>query len=67
MFFETFSWSQGMALILFALLGVGVLYLGLTSRPSRRWIKQLQQIEDGRRRQEAEFIASNCFRDWRKP
>ena len=62
---ETLSWSQGAALILFALLGVGVLYLGLTSRPSRRWIKRLQQIEEGRARQQAEWINSQCFESWR--
>jgi peptidoglycan/LPS O-acetylase OafA/YrhL len=37
----------------------------LLSRPSRRWIRRLQRIQAGRARQEAEFIASNCFKDWR--
>jgi len=63
---EMLSWSQGMALILFALLGVYIGWLGLYSPASRRWIKRLRRLEEGRARQQAEFIASNCFRDWRK-
>jgi len=64
---ETLSYSQGMALILFALLGVYIAWLGLCSNPARKWRQRLERIEAGRRRQEAEWIAGNCFRDWRKP
>jgi hypothetical protein len=63
---ETLSYSQGMALILFALLGLYVGWLGLYSPASRRWMKRLRRMEEGRRRQEAEFVANNCFREWRK-
>ena len=63
---EMLSWSHGLALILFALLGVYIAWLGLCSRPARKWIRRMQRMEEGRARQEAEFIANNCFREWRK-
>ena len=60
------TYSEGMALIVFALLGVYVAWLGLCSNPARRWIRRMNRIAEGKRRQEAEWIASNCFREWRK-
>ena len=62
---ETLSWSDGMALFLmFALVGY-MAWLGLTAGSSRRWIRRMQRMEAGRRRQEAEWLANNCFREWR--
>jgi len=60
------SYSEGMALFLVACIAAYVAWMGLTARPSRRWMKRLRRLEEGRARQQAEFIASNCFRDWRK-
>jgi hypothetical protein len=55
-----------MALFIVVCLVAYVAWMGLTARPSRRWIKRMQRMEEGRARQEAEFIANNCFREWRK-
>jgi hypothetical protein len=54
-----------MALFLAFCLIVYVAWAALTARPSRRWIKRLRQLERGRIKQEADFIASGCFKDWR--
>ena len=62
----TNAYSTGMALILAACLVAYVIWCALTARPSRRWIKRMQRMEEGRARQEAEFVANNCFREWRK-
>ena len=60
------SYSEGMALFLVVCIAVYVAWMGLTARPSRRWIKRMQRIQEGKARQEAEFVANNCFREWRK-
>ena len=60
------SFSEGKALFLVACIVVYVAWLGLTARPSRQWIRRMQRMEEGRARQEAEFIANNYFREWRK-
>jgi len=63
---DDMSYSTGMALFTFACIAVYIAWLGLTSRPSRRWIKRMNRIADGKRRQEAEWIASNTFPQWRR-
>jgi hypothetical protein len=63
---ETLSYSEGMALFIALCIAVYIAWLGLTSRPSRQWIRRMQRIQDGRRRQQAEWIASNTFPQWRK-
>ena len=62
---DDLSFSAGMALFLVLCLALLGLWAVLASGPSREWIRRMQRMEDGRRRQEAEFIAGNCFRDWR--
>ena len=63
---ETLSFSAGMAIFLVLCLALLGLWAVLASGPSREWIRRMQRMEDGRKRQEAEFIANNCFREWRK-
>ena len=63
---DDMSYSTGMALFIAFCLVVYIAWLALTSRPSRRWIKRMRRMEEGRRRQEAEWIASNCYPQWRR-
>jgi hypothetical protein len=48
---DDMSYSTGMALILAACLVAYVIWCALTARPSRRWIKRMQRMEEGRARQ----------------
>ena len=64
---DDLTFSAGMAIFLVICLALLALWAALASGPSRQWIRRMQQIKDGKAHQEAEWIASNCFRDWRKP
>jgi len=69
------TFSEGMALFLVACIAAYVAWMGLTARPSRRWIRRLTGIESGRARQRQEWrdsmeaerraaarwVAQNCF------